>query len=198
MAIATTPTVVIPADHIPGPPLGAWTDTDYLHPPDDGQHYELIDGVLYIKPYTGTIHQLANNLCQTYLTMYIEMKGLGRIFGPLTDVMLGPTTTVQPDVSVVLQANVDRITPRGILGPPDLVVEIASPSTATHDRGRKLAAYEAAGVPEYWLVDPFAHTVEVLVLTGGRYRTRGLFQGGQTLPSTVVTELPVRVEQFFA
>ena len=197
MAIATNPTVVIPADHIPGPPQGAWTDADYFNLPDDGQRYELINGVLYMTPSAGSDHQSANNRLQTYLTIHVEFKGLGRVFGPPLDVMLGPTTTVQPDVSVVLQANVDRITPRGILGSPDLVVEIASPSTATHDRGRKLAAYEAAGVPEYWLVDPFAHTIEVLVLTDGRYRTRGLFQGRQTLPSTVVSNLPVRVEQFF-
>lgn len=48
MAIATTPTVVIPADHVPGPPPGAWTDADYRNLPDDGHRYELIEGALYM------------------------------------------------------------------------------------------------------------------------------------------------------
>ena len=65
MAIATTPTVVIPADHLPGPPQGALTDADYRNLPDDGQHYELIEGVLYMTPAAGSDHQFANNRFQT-------------------------------------------------------------------------------------------------------------------------------------
>jgi len=59
-------------------------------------------------------------------------------------------------------------------------------------------AYARAGVPEYWIVRPDAHTVEVLVLDRGTYRSLGIFGGQETLPSRVVPELPVHVDQFFA
>lgn len=106
---------------------------------------------------------------------------------------------VQPDLLVVLNANLERISDQCIVGAPDLVVEIASPSTSTHDRHKKYIAYASAGVPEYWIADPLAHTVEVLVLEGGAYSSLGVFSGQNTLPSLVVPGITdVRVEQFFA
>jgi Uma2 family endonuclease len=55
------------------------------------------------------------------------------------------------------------VTDRGIDGPPDLVVEVLSPSTESRDRGIKLERYRHYGVPEYWIVDPDEQTVEVWV-----------------------------------
>ena len=83
------------------------------------------------------------------------------------------------------------------MGAPDLVVEVASPSTARHDLSEKLYAYARAAVPEYWVVNPDAQTVEVLVWQNGDYSSLGLFAGHATLPSQVVPEFPVSVEQFF-
>ncbi|MBA3944325.1 MAG: Uma2 family endonuclease [Herpetosiphonaceae bacterium] len=190
--------VVHPADHILGPEQGQWTYTDYAAVPNDGHRYEVIEGVLYMAPAPGSAHQSANNLLQTYLTIHVQFTGLGRVFGPPFDVELAPGTVVQPDVTVVLAPNLGVVTPRGIVGAPDLVVEIASPGTATHDRSTKLHAYSGAGIREYWIADPHAYTVELLVLEHGSYRAAGVFQGKALLPSTVVPGLPVRVEQFFA
>ena len=78
------------------------------------------------------------------------------------------------------------------------MVAIASPGTRTHDRSTKLAAYARAGVPEYWLAEPADGTIEVLALEEGAYRSLGVFTGAATLPSRVLPDLPVRVEQFFA
>jgi Uma2 family endonuclease len=52
-------------------------------------------------------------------------------------------------------------------------------------------------VPEYWIADPVARTVEVLVLEGGAYHSLDVFQGKATLPSQVIAGFAVRVEQFF-
>jgi Uma2 family endonuclease len=57
--------------------------------------------------------------------------------------------------------------------------------------------YAHAGVPEYWIVKSLNHTVEVLGLEGGQYRSLGIFRGEQTLPSRIVANLPVAVERFF-
>jgi Uma2 family endonuclease len=81
---------------------------------------------------------------------------------------------------------------------PDLVVEVVSPGSAVHDRHDKNVAYAQAGVPEYWIVDPFSHTVELLTLKDEKYRVTGVFQGKAVLPSMVLPGFNVAVEKFFA
>lgn len=188
---------VIRADHIFGPPKGQWTYADYAAIPDDGHHYEVVDGVLYMSPSPNKRHQAVNRWFIYYLTMYIQVTGLGEVFGPPFDVELGPKDTVQPDIIIVLNDNLDISTPSHIVGAPDLVVEIASPGTAAYDRGKKQEAYARAGVKEYWIAEPVKATIEVSVLEQGQYRSLGLFQGQDRLPSQVIPEIPVNVEQFF-
>ena len=190
--------VVTPADETLGAVQGQWTYAAYLELPKDGQRYEIIDGVLFMTPSAGEAHQFSSSRFVGYLLTHVDFAGLGRVYHAPFDVILAPDVIVQTDVLVVLNAQAHIITPRGIMGAPNLVVEIASPSTATHDRGRKMESYGRAGVSEYWLADPFAHTVELLVLEHGAYQSRGVFQGKATLPSTVIPNLPVRVEQFFS
>ena len=113
-------------------------------------------------------HQFASSRLTHYLVSHVDLQGLGRVYAAPFDVELSPDNVVQPDVIVVLNDNLQVITHERIVGAPDLVGEIASPSTATHDRNRKLRAYEIAGVREYWIVD--ADRGEVLVLR--RFRGR--------------------------
>src|SRR6266446_2870835 len=167
--------IVIPADWVPGPPQGSWTYEDYAGLPDDGHRYEIVNGVLVMAP----------------------APDLGRVFAGPVDVELGSKNVFQPDVVVILNAHLDRMTQKKIIGAPDLVVEMASPSTAAYDRLTKYDVYARAGVTEYWIVKPTTRTVEVLVLEDGEYRSLGIFHGQQTLPSRVVAGLTVRVEQFF-
>ena len=76
-------------------------------------------------------------------------------------------TVVQPDVFIVCDPR--KIDKRGVRGAPDWVVEVLSPSTARHDRLRKVPAYERAGVREVWLVQPIDRTVTIYRLEAGRY-----------------------------
>jgi Uma2 family endonuclease len=126
------------------------------------------------------------------------LRGLGRVYAAPFDVRLPGGQVVQPDVVVILAEHADRITSAGIVGAPDLVVEIASPGTATYDRDTKLHAYERAGVPEYWIADAAAQTIELLVLEGATYRSLGVFRGAATLPSRVLPNFPIAVAAFFA
>jgi len=123
---------------------------------------------------------------------------LGRVFVAPTDVELSYKNVVQPDVFVVLNEHLDRMAGSRLIGAPDLVVEIASPSTARHDLREKQDAYARAGVLEYWIVTPGEQVVEVLVLEDSLYRSLGVFHGHAILPSGIVPDLPVKVEQFFA
>src|SRR5438874_840696 len=97
-------------------------------------------------------------------------------------------TTISDRLPVVTPVNksLDKYTEKRILVAPDLVIEVASPSTSTYDRHKKNDAYAHAGVPEYWIVDPVARTVEILLLEGGEYQSLGVFQGKAFLPSKIV------------
>jgi Uma2 family endonuclease len=76
-----------------------------------------------------------------------------------------------PDVQLYRDGNrSSREQQRGLVrGHPDLVVEVVSPSSQRYDRVKKLRWYAQLAVPEYWLVDPQAHTLERLVLRDGVY-----------------------------
>ena len=188
--------VVTAAAPLVGPPQGRWTYADYAALPDDGNRYEIIAGVLYTTPAPGAGHQSVSARLVTFLVTHVEFAGLGRVFAAPVDVELAPDTVVQPDIVVVLSANLHRITPSRIIGAPDLVVEILSPGTAGYDRREKQDAYARSGVGEYWIVDPGAQTVELLTLDQGGYRSHGVFRGQARLPSSAVT-MPVPVERFF-
>lgn len=191
--------MVVRADHIPGPPQGEWTYEAYAVIPDDGNRYEIIDGVLYMAPAPNPNHQSVVAGFTAQLMINVQYAGLGRVYPSPVDVLLPPRTNpLQPDIVVVLNTNLGILTRKNITGAPDLVIEILSPGTAGYDRREKQNAYARAGVKEYWIADPYAQTIEVLILEGDSYRSAGVFAGASTLPSAVLPDFPVRVEQFFA
>jgi len=190
--------VVTPADWVSGPPQGSWTYEDYAALPDDGNRYEIVNGVLIMTPAPSPEHQDIVGEIFSALRTHIKLAGLGRVFTGPIDVDLGPKNVYQPDLVVVLNTHLDRVAEKKIIGAPDLVVEVASPSTAAYDRLTKYEKYAHAGIREYWMVKPKSRSVEVLVLEGREYRSLGIFRGEQTLPSRIVPDLPVGVERFFA
>lgn len=86
---------------------------------------------------------------------------------------------MQPDLIFVSNARAGIIQEDWIAGPPDLVVEVLSPSTAAYDRATKLLIYADAGVPEVWLIDSQAKTVEILKLQGKKYLVDSTLAGEQ-------------------
>ena len=190
------PMILTLADEVPGPKQGHWTYRDYAVL-DDEQHYEIVNGVLLMTPASSWSHQEVVLEIASYLRTYVRTSGLGGVFTGPIDVELSPKDVFQPDVVVLLKKSREKLRERHIVGAPDLVVEVASPGTAPYDRLTKYDAYARAGVPEYWIVRPDAQSVEVLVLDRVTYRSPGIFGGQVTLPSRVVPEFPVHVEQFF-
>jgi Uma2 family endonuclease len=191
-------TVVTPANWVPGPKQGNWTYQHYVALPDDGQRYEIIDGVLLMTPAPGIPHQKAAQRIFRYLATLVEDAGLGQVFIAPVDVELSPTFLVQPDVIVILSAEVQKVTTNRIIGAPSLVVEVSSPSTIGYDRREKQDAYARAGIPEYWIVHPGERTIEVLTLEGKEYSSLGIFSGQATLLSKIVpTICEVAAEKIF-
>ena len=76
-------------------------------------------------------------------------------------------TVFEPDIVVICDSG--KLDERGCNGPPDMVIEIISPSTAKYDRVYKFRKYQKAAVKEYWIVDPELKTVQVCTLENDRY-----------------------------
>ncbi|GHO73648.1 hypothetical protein KSD_14190 [Ktedonobacter sp. SOSP1-85] len=190
--------VLTPADWISGPRQGQWTYAEYAALPDDGQRYEIMDGVLLMAPSPTPSHQTVVKWLTFYLTQCVDLAGLGTVFTAPLDVELAPNRVVQPDVFVLRSENLGMVTPSRVVGALDLVIEVTSPGTAAYDRLKKLDAYAQAGVSEYWIISPEMHTIEVLVLYTDGYHSQGIFMDKDTLPSQLLPTLSVTVGQFFA
>ncbi len=145
------------------------TYDDYLLLPDDGNIHEIIDGEHYMAASPSTYHQTVSRRLQFLLYEAIELTGAGVVFNAPTDVRLSDHDIVVPDIFVIQESRTQMISPSLVLGPPDLVIEIISPSSATKDREIKRRLYERFLVPEYWLVNPEHHAIERFLLEGERY-----------------------------
>jgi Uma2 family endonuclease len=186
-----------PADHVPGPLQGRWTYEAYAALPDDGNRYEVLNGVLYVSPSPSPRHQRRLGRIFRRLADYVEINRIGELFLAPMDLQMPGATPVQPDAFLFVAGNqvaIDESKPP-IIGVPDLVIEVLSPSTAGYDCREKQDVYAQAGVPEYWPVDPTGGTVEVLELVDGVYRPRGVASGESAVPSRVLAGLPFSVRE---
>lgn len=197
-AIPDTAETVVRASHVPGPRQGSWTYDDYAVLADDGYRYEIIDGVLYMAPAPIPEHEHSAALIIGRFIATVEDANRGYVMVS-PDIDLG-SIVLRPDVVVVLNDNRSIIGSKKLVGPPDLVVEVASPSTAAYDRDEeygKRGAYARGGVREYWIADPGTKSIEVLVLDGERYRSLGVFAGEQSPASEILPELSFSVRSCF-
>ncbi len=177
-------------------PKGKLTYEDYAKTPE-GERWELIDGELFMAPSPKEAHQRSQMKLGAPMFFFAEEKDLGRVYFAPFDVVLSDTDTVQPDLLFVSKERLDIITADNVQGAPDLVVEIRSPSTARQDWTTKRELYARHGVKEYWLVDPEAATVAVLLLDGGELKVAGVYGIGDTLTSVTLEGFSIALADVF-
>lgn len=145
-----------------------WTYAEFARlPREGGTRHELVGGELVVTPAPSPRHQRVVTDLVTRLNAFVQENGLGHVLAGPVDVLLGEGDYLEPDIVFVIRRNRHLLTDRGIEGPPDLVVEVVSPSTAARDRGVKLERCRHFGVTEYWVVDPDARAIEVRSLAAG-------------------------------
>ncbi len=133
-------------------------DLDFM--PDDGNVYELIDGVLFVSPPPGRRHQralvrlgeLLDDTCPEELA----------VLWPPYVIRPSPDTELRPDVQVAWDEDIDG---EVVFDAPELVVEVVDHSSTINDLNNKKAAYERMGVPHYWVLDPSRPALLVYELT---------------------------------
>ena len=151
--------------------------------PDDGMRYEIVDGELYVSAAPSKRHQRLLRRLLRLIDDHVSPGGPGEVFLGPVDVWLSDVDRVQPDLVYLSAARLSLYGERILEGAPDLLVEVASPSTRVADLVAKRDRFQHNGVREYWLADPDSKTLTILCLLDGRYveHPRSLVLPGLTI-----------------
>lgn len=193
-------TLVIPTSGtiVNGPPQGHWTHADWEALPDDGNRYEVIDGVLYMPTAPSYFHQWIVRRLDRFVGVPAEQQKLAFAAVAPVGLLMPGCDPVQPDFVLVLAARASIIRERRIQGVPDLIVEVISPSSAAYDERVKLAAYAAAGLPEYAIVDPAARTLNLYRLeVPGRFSAPQIFTSNDTVTFSCLPTISFKLGDLF-
>ena len=171
-----------------------YTWSDYQCWPDD-QRWEIIGGDAFdMSPAPLTRHQAIVGELHLQIATFLKSHKCKAFVSP-TDVKLSEEDVVQPDLLVVCdQTQVKRT---HIEGPPALVVEVVSEATLVHDRVHKFRLYARAGIPEYWIVTPYPHLIEVYELRGEHYVLSGGYSENEAVLSRSFHELALDMRRIF-
>jgi Uma2 family endonuclease len=159
-------------------------DLDFM--PDDGNVYELIDGVLFVSPPPGRRHQrallrlgeLLDDACPEDLA----------VLWPPYVVRMSLDTELRPDLQVAWEVDIEG---EVVLDAPELAVEIVDPSTTINDLNNKKAAYARMGVPHYWVLDPARPALLAYRLDGDTYQRMARVRAEE--PFETDDPFPVRI-----
>lgn len=173
-----------------------FTYQDYQMLPED-KRFEILDGDLCMIASPNTRHQRISKRLLIELAQQIERKGLGEVFQAPFDVILSEENVVQPDILFVEKSRSVLIGEPNLRGTPDLVVEILSAGSRKKDSEVKRKIYARFGVREYWIVDPDAETIEVLLWSEIGYVTHRVFSKCDSLSSPLLPELRIKLSEIF-
>lgn len=171
-----------------------YTYPDLVTFPDDHLRREIIDGELIVNAAPVTRHQSAVVAILVAFFNYEKAFGGKALCAPY-DVVFASDNVVEPDVLFIRSDHLDRLGANYLEGPPDLVVEISSPSTRRLELVRKRELYQRFAVPEYWYVDLELDRVEVYGLGEDGYPPPAVKYPGDTLEPAGLPGLSVPVAE---
>ena len=137
-----------------------------------GVRLELVNGEVAVSPSPVPDHSYVEKMLTIILGNHILAHDLGRLYGDV-DTIFGAHDVRRPDIIFFSKSRLQLVGPKAMEGPPDLCVEIISPSSETIDKVDKYAQYEAAGVAHYWIVDPGGRAAAGFRLQEGKYVPAG-------------------------
>lgn len=162
----------------------------------DLERVELIDGEFLVTPAPSPRHQEVSGNTYTLLRAQVVRLKLGKVFYAPFDVILSRHDVVQPDLLFLSNETLKAVCPR-LEGPPEVAIEILSKGDRRRDLVGKKKLYFDHGVREYWIVDPEAATVTVLVRGESAWREHGVFRRGETVTSVVMAGVVAAVDAVF-
>jgi Uma2 family endonuclease len=192
--MATTTLRIGPADQGRAMTLDEFLDAEE----EPGYRYELARGVLEVTEVPNDPHAKIEWNILDLLSQYgREHPGVIYRCGASGSTRLWIPAMISgrnPDVAVVLKGAPKDLRGRRV---PALAVEIVSEGSEVRDYETKRQEYLVYGLFEYWVVDPGARKVTVLIRDGGAWVER-VAQGDQAIPSLVLPGFATRVDELWA
>lgn len=171
-----------------------FTWTDYRSWSEE-ERWEILDGEAFAMAASPNIrHQRIGGELFRQMANHFRGKTC-EVFNAPLDVKLSEENVVEPDILVVCDP--DQYKTTHVEGPPTLVVEVLSPSSASKDRVRKIEIYARFGVKEYWLVTPWPASVEVLILKDGKYMVERVYGRTGSMTSPTFPDLSIELDPVF-
>lgn len=169
------------------------TAEELMNVDDEPNRHVLIKGELLTMPPPGEKHGWISANLIMLLGQFVKINRLGRLYGETGYILeRDPDTVLGPDVSFVAKDRIQR--PDGYYsGPPDLAVEVLSPSDRKGMVEHKLSLWLEFGTRSVWLVNPRRRTVEVCKATG----ERKIFHENEELVDHTVPGFRVAVSEIF-
>ena len=186
------------AEHMQTLPLRAegFTVEDYLSL--DGSYLlEYVDGCLQVLPMPDLFHQAIAFVLHTWIDRFTREQGNAKVASAPFKVMLDSVRYREPDIGVMLNIHAARRHRTHWEG-ADFVIEIVSESNRRHDLETKRVDYAAAGIGEYWVVDPAFKTITQFVLEGAAYREQAVARGDESVRASVLDGFVVVAGSLFA
>lgn len=174
-----------------------YTDADYMLL-EEGAPFQLINYDLVMSPSPNSLHQaISARLTQLLLNFLDSKNDNGYVASAPCDVKFDDGNVLHPDLLYISEERKAEIVKERIMGAPDLVAEILSPSNAYYDLRQKKDIYQKYGVKEYIIIDPIAQDADLYVLKDSVYHLDQKVNKNERLRSLVIPGLVLEMTMIF-
>lgn len=176
---------------------GPYTWRDFIELDEDDPR-ELLDGRLVEIEVPTWMHERIVAILISALAQWSAERNAGQVIGSGYKIRIDDRRGAMPDVQFYRRGNYPVGQDKGLVtGHPDLAIEVISPTSRSKDSVRKLRDYAEIGVPEYWLVDPEARTLQRGVLRDGVYSIVEGLEGDAVFRPDAFEDLEIRLAQLW-
>ena len=155
-----------------------------MPPVEDGSREEVVNGEIQLLPPNKYTHAHAVQCIIDAFGSRIDRKRI-QILGSSVTLLISadPLASRAPDLLVYWRKNIVRDDNDVLCSPPDLLIEVLSPSENKRRKQAKLDDYARVGVPEVWIVSPEAESVEIRLLKDGKLVVENIVAEGELRPT---------------
>ncbi len=161
---------------------------------------EFINGEVVIHSPVKSIHWRVLDNLVSLVSTYVKFQKLGRVGFEKVMIAL-ERNDYEPDLVFYSKLKAEAFKDEQILFPaPDFIVEILSKGTASKDKGIKKKDYAAAGVTEYWIIDPIRENIEQYILFSPKdtvYSPAKVFNKSHEIESKAIAGFKIPVIAIF-
>jgi Uma2 family endonuclease len=189
-----TPTILLHKQVPVHPPS---TVQEYLQSPEGAPYFQFVNGEAIYCPTPPLLHQQLLQNVIFAMNVFVQAHDLGETILSPVDLYFNDKDLFMPDISFVSHERKHIMTAERLIGAPDLVAEILSPSTGYYDLSHKKFVYEQEGVREYWLVYPDERRVEIYTNSDDGFQLHSQARRTGTVKSLVLNGFGMSIDAVF-